>query len=128
MILVDTSVWVDHLHRGAPAMASLLEEESVVMHPFVIGELACGNLKNRNEVLHLMSTLPAVPVATEAEVLAMIERRKLMGRGLGYIDVHLVASAVLSGSRIWSRDRQLAATAAELKVGFEEKVRQESEG
>lgn len=120
MILVDTSVWVDHFHRGASAMASLLEEESVVTHPFVIGELACGNLKNRNEVLHLMSTLPAVPVATEAEVLAMIERRKLMGRGLGYIDVHLVASAVLSGSRIWSRDRQLAGAAAELKVGFVE--------
>lgn len=120
MILVDTSVWVDHLHRGAPAMASLLEEERVVMHPFVMGELACGDIRNRREVLHLLSTLPAAPVATDAEVLGMIERRKLMGRGLGYIDMHLLASAALSGSRIWSRDRQLAAAAGELKVGFDE--------
>lgn len=118
MILVDTSVWVDHFHQGTPTLASLLEEESVVMHPFVIGELACGSLKNRKEILQLLSALPGVPVASEAEVLAMIEHRKLMGRGLGYIEMHLIASAILSGIRIWSRDHQLAKAAAALKLHF----------
>ncbi len=119
MILVDTSVWVDHLARGVSSMVSLLEEEMVSMHPFVMGELACGDIRNRKEVLHLLSRLPAAPVATEPEALAMIERRKLMGRGLGYVDVHLLASVALSGSRIWSRDKQIAAAAAELKVRFD---------
>jgi hypothetical protein len=119
MILVDTSVWVDHLYRGVPAMASLLDDETVLMHPFVIGELACGDIRSRREVLHLLATLPAAPVATDGEAMAMIERHKLMGRGLGYVDVHLLASVVLCGCRIWSRDKQLAAAAAELKVRFE---------
>lgn len=119
MILADTSIWVEHLRRGVPLLASLLEADAVAIHPFVIGELACGDIRNRREVLHLLSTLTSVPVATEREVLAMIERRKLMGRGLGYIDVHLLASSILSGHRIWSRDRQLAKAAVELKVAFE---------
>jgi predicted nucleic acid-binding protein len=119
MILVDTSVWVDHLARGVPAMTALLEEEQVLIHPFVIGELACGNIRNRTEVFHLLADLPAPPVASDPEALAMIERHQLMGRGLGYVDVHLLASVALSGSRIWSRDKQLAAAAAELKVRFD---------
>ncbi|MEO8381611.1 MAG: PIN domain-containing protein [Acidobacteriota bacterium] len=119
MILVDTSVWVDHLHRGVPAMASLLEDETVLMHPFVIGELACGDIRSRREVLHLLTTLPAAPVASDSEVLTMIERHKLMGRGLGYVDVHLLTSAVLCGCRIWSLDKHLAAVAAGLKVRFD---------
>lgn len=120
MILVDTSVWVDHLSRGGLlAMAGMLEEGQVLIHPFVIGELACGEMKNRAEVLKLLSNLPMPPVATDAEALAMIERHKLMGRGLGYIDVHLLASAALSASRIWSRDKGLAAAAAQLKVRFD---------
>ena len=78
MILVDTSVWVDHLRAGAPALAVALEQGSVLMHPFVLGELACGNLKNRGEVLRLLGELPAAPMATDPEALNYIERRALM--------------------------------------------------
>ena len=97
MILVATSVWVDHLRSNEPALVSALESGVVLTHPFVVGELACGNLKNRVEVLALLQDLPAAPVATDAEALAFIEARSLMGRGIGYIDVHLLASAALAG-------------------------------
>jgi predicted nucleic acid-binding protein len=120
MILADTSVWVDHLSRGSAALAALLDEQQVVMHPWVIGELACGDIRNRRQILDLLGALPPATVASDAEVLAMIEARKLMGRGLGWVDVHLLASAILSGTRIWSRDKQLAAAASNLKVRFDE--------
>lgn len=119
MILADTSVWVDHLSRGTGALAALLDGEQVVMHPFVLGELACGNIRNRRQILGLLASLPSVAVASDEEALAMIESRKLMGRGLGWVDVHLLASVLLSGCRVWSRDKQLAAAAAELKVRFD---------
>ncbi len=119
MILVDTSVWVDHLYRGTTGMASLLDEGKVLMHPFVIGELACGDIRNRTEILHLLTALPSAPVANDREALAMIEHHKLMGRGLGYIDVLLLASVVLCGNRIWSGDKPLAGAAAALKVRFD---------
>ena len=120
MILVDTSVWIDHLHRsGAPAILPLLEAGEVVTHPFVIGELACGDLRNRERVLRLMAALPVSAVATDSEAMALIERHRLMGRGLGWIDVHLLASALLSGTRIWSRDKHLAGTAEKLNVRFD---------
>jgi predicted nucleic acid-binding protein len=123
MILVDTSVWVDHLREGAAALAAALEQGGVLMHPFVRGELACGNLKNRREVLRLLSELPGAPVATDAEALDFIERRAVMGRGIGYIDVHLLASVVLAGSaRLWTRDRRLAAVAEDLKLAYAEQV------
>ncbi len=92
MILVDTSVWVDHLRAGTPALAAALEQGGVLMHPFVLGELACGNLKNRGEVLRLLGALPGAPMATDREARDFIERRALMGRGIGYIDIHLLAS------------------------------------
>ncbi len=115
MILVDTSVWIDHLRSGEPSLAAALEGGLVMMHPFVLGELACGNLANRSEVLELLGNLPAAPTATNAEALGFIERRALMGRGIGYIDVHLLASIALSGdARLWTRDRRLAAVATEL--------------
>ncbi|HEX7124710.1 MAG TPA: type II toxin-antitoxin system VapC family toxin [Thermodesulfobacteriota bacterium] len=115
MILVDTSVWVDHLRRGDAALAAALEAVEVCIHPFVLGELACGTLRNRREVLELLARLPGVPVATDEEALEFIERRALMGRGIGYIDVHLLASAALAGTvRLWTRDRRLAAVAADL--------------
>lgn len=121
MILVDTSVWIDHLRIGSPALAEALEHARVLMHPFVLGELACGNLENRNEVLQLLSDLPKAPMASDPEVLTFIERRALMGRGIGYVDVHLLASAVLAGSaRLWTRDKRLDAVAAELGVGYTE--------
>lgn len=121
MILVDTSVWIDHLRSGEPALATALEGGRVMMHPFVLGELACGNLQNRREVLRLLNALPAAPTATDPEALDFIERRALMGRGLGYIDLHLLASTALAAdARMWTRDRRLAAVAAELELVFDE--------
>lgn len=115
MILVDTSVWIDHLRQGDPALAALLEAGQVLVHPFVIGELACGNLANRGEVITLLQALPKAPVARDVEVLAFIESSRLMGRGIGYVDVHLLASTVLFGSAtIWTRDRRLAGVASDL--------------
>lgn len=113
MILVDTSVWVDHLRAGLPRLATLLQEGEVLIHPWVIGELACGNLRNRQQVLELLQGLAAAQVASDAEVLVLIERDQLMGRGIGYVDAHLLASAKLSQSRLWTQDRRLAAIAQE---------------
>lgn len=123
MILVDTSVWVDHLRKGAPVLVAALEQGQVLMHPFILGELACGNLKNRDEVLQLLEALPAAPVATDPEALDFIERRALVGRGIGYIDVHLLASVALAGTaRLWTRDKRLAAVAADLKLAYAEQA------
>jgi hypothetical protein len=117
MRLVDTSVWVDHLRKGVPALSAALEDGRVATHPFVIGELACGNLANRTEVLSLLEELPKAPAATDAEVLELIERRKLMGRGIGYIDAHLLAAVLLGVDlHLWTRDRRLNAVAQDLGV------------
>ena len=118
MILVDTSVWVDHLRRGNAALAALLREEQVLGHPFVAGELACGRLRRRAEVLELLTRLPAAQLATHAEALAFLEARRLTGRGLGWVDVHLLASASLSGQPLWTLDRSLAAAAAAIDLGW----------
>lgn len=120
MILVDTSVWVEHLRRGLPRLATHLQDGEVLIHPWVIGELACGTLRNRQEVLELLQGLPAATVASEAEVLLLIERDHLMGRGIGYVDVHLLASARLSHCRLWTQDRRLAAVAEEQGLGGQE--------
>ena len=123
MILVDTSVWVDHLRDGTPALAAALEKGRVLTHPFVLGELACGNLKNRGEVLQLLGELPAAPMATDPEALDFIERRALMGRGIGYVDVHLLASVALAGTaQLWTRDKRLAAVAADLELAYAEQA------
>lgn len=111
MILVDTSVWVEHLRRGLPRVAALLQEEKVLIHPWVIGELACGNLHNRGEVLELLQGLPAAVVASDREVLLLIEQDQLMGRGIGYVDAHLLAATKLSHCQLWTQDRRLAALA-----------------
>ena len=117
MILVDTSVWIDHLRQVDPTLVAALEAGQVLVHPFVIGELACGNLTNRREVLALLQALPRSPLASEGEVLGFIENRRLMGRGIGYVDVHLLASAALDGNAtLWTRDRRLAAVAADLAL------------
>ena len=123
MILVDTSVWVDHLRDGTPALAAALEQGRVLTHPFVLGELACGNLKNRSEVLQLLGELPAAPMATDPEALDFIERRALMGRGIGYVDIHLLASVALAGTaQLWTRDKRLAAVAADLELAYAEQA------
>lgn len=119
MILVDTSVWVDHLRQGIPALAAVLDEGIVLTHPLVVGELACGQPPNRSEVLALLARLPRASQASDAEVLEFIERRSLMGRGIGYIDAHLLASVALThDARIWTRDRRLASVALELGLGL----------
>jgi len=120
MILIDTSVWVDHLARGVERMAAVLEEGDVATPPFIIGELACGHIRNRSEIFDLLGTLPLAPVATDAEVLTLIERHRLWGAGLGYVDVHLLASAMLAGDiRLWTRDQRLQAAASSLRLPLE---------
>lgn len=117
MILVDTSVWIDHLRHGDSGLAAELEAGGVLVHPFIVGELACGTLINRSEVLALLQALPQAMVAGDQEVLAFIESRNLMGRGVGYVDAHLLASVVLDGTaKLWTRDRRLAAVAADLPL------------
>ena len=116
MILVDTSVWVDHLRSGNEELAKRLRADEVACHPFVIGELACGNLRNRSELLALLSALPAVPKADDQEALAFIEQHGLMGRGLGLIDIHLLASCMLAGVRLWTRDASLTRAASALNL------------
>lgn len=116
MILVDTSVWVDHLRTGLPQLEAALEASHVVMHPWVIGELACGNLRHRAQVLQLLQGLPTATVASDGEVLLLIEQEQLMGRGIGYVDAHLLASARLTRCWLWTEDRHLAALARHLDV------------
>lgn len=108
MILVDTSVWGDHPRRGDAALVALLDHSAVVMHPFVLGEIACGSLRDRNALLGLLGDLPGVVVASDEEAMAFIEYHRLHGLGIGYIDVHPLASVALTGgSRLWTRDRRL---------------------
>ena len=121
MILVDTSVWVDHLRIGDRQLASLLDEASVVMHPFVVGEIALGTLAGRNTVLALLQDLPAAPVADPTEVLMFIERNSMAGRGIGYVDLHLLASASLSTDiTLWTRDRRLGGLAQALGCAYQQ--------
>ena len=115
-VLVDTSVWIDHLRRRHRRLSELLEQGQVATHPFVVGELACGNLRKRGEILGLLQALPAAPVAHHAEALHLLESAKLSGCGLGWIDIHLLASARLAGIPLWSLDRRLAAAAGKLHV------------
>ena len=114
MVLVDTSVWVDHLRRGDDALAEFLNAGEVVCHPFVIGELACGGIRNRSEFLALLSALPSLDNVTDAEALSFIDQHSLMQRGLGLIDVHLLASCMLAGVPLWTRDARLADAARQL--------------
>jgi predicted nucleic acid-binding protein len=108
MILVDTSVWIDHFRSNDNDLLVLLNNCQVLMHPYLSGELACGNLANRAEVLHLLAALPQISTATDAEVQFFIEQRSLMDKGIGYIDAHLLAAVALDGSaKIWTRDKRL---------------------
>lgn len=107
MILVDTSVWIEHLRYGTVGLAKVLDEGNIACHPFIIGELACGNLGNRTEILTLLKNLPVAAVANDDEVLKFIECHQLMGKGLGYIDIHLLMSALLTGIPLWTLDKRL---------------------
>jgi len=120
MILVDTSVWVDHLRSGDTELAELLNANRVLTHPFVIGEIACGNLRNRAQTLTLLKDLPKGPVADEDEVLFFIDQHALMGRGIGYVDAHLLAAASLGGPvQLWTRDRRLREASASLELAYQ---------
>ncbi len=121
MILVDTSVWISHFRLRLPRMAAALNEGLVVIHPFVIGELACGNLPDRQSVLGFLQKLPVASFATHAEVLGLIETRGVRGSGIGYVDANLLASALISEqTQLWTADKRLAGIAARLEVGYSE--------
>jgi predicted nucleic acid-binding protein len=118
MVLVDTSVWISHLRDGSYGLMELLNNGDVLCHPFIIGELACGNIKNRNEIISLLRSLPMAKTLVHDEVLKFTEDRKLARRGLGFIDVHLLASAILSDSPMWSLDKKMSNIALELNIDF----------
>ncbi len=109
MILADTSVWIDHLRHGNASLAHSLHDASVVTHPFVMGELACGNIRMRQQVLSLLSRLPTVAPVSHNEALHFLESRSLSGKGLGWVDVHLIAAAVAARIPLFTLDRRLAA-------------------
>ena len=118
MILVDTSVWVNHFHNSNAKLITQLNVGSIACHPFIIGELACGNIGNRAEILSLLQALPATPLVEPEEILEFIDSRGLMGRGLGYVDLHLLASTVLAGIVLWTADRRLRDTAMSFDVAY----------
>ncbi len=118
MILVDTSVWIDHLHRTDSALANALQASQVAQHPMVVGELALGSLRDRGNILRLISALPQLPVATHEEVMFMVEDRGLYGQGLSLVDAHLLAAVRLApGALLWTRDKKLRHVSMELGVG-----------
>lgn len=121
MILVDTSVWVDHLRSGDTQLSALLESAKVIIHPFAVGEIACGSLRDRSSILRLLQDLPAASVAEGDEVLAFIERHVLHGKGIGYVDAHLLASVALTGgAKLWTRDKKLRMVAVALGCAFQD--------
>jgi predicted nucleic acid-binding protein len=118
MVLVDTSVWVSHLRNGGVGLEKLLNDGEVVCHPLIVGELACGNLKNRHEILIYLESLPMAVLAEDGEVLKFIENHQLMGRGLGYIDVHLIAAAVLTDVPLWTFDKTLDKITKKIGINY----------
>jgi len=119
MILIDTSIWIDHLQSGNEGLIALLNSSQVLMHPFVLGELACGNLSQRTEILALLNDLPQASVAQNEEVLFVIEQHKLMGKGIGYVDAHLLSASLLnSNTRLWTRDKRLSTLANKLNIEY----------
>jgi predicted nucleic acid-binding protein len=118
MILVDTAVWVSHLRDGNAGLANLLNDGMVLCHLLIVGELACGNLKDGKEILSYLQLLPTGIEAEHEEVLSFIENKCLMGKGMGYLDVHLIASAVLTGVPIWALEKKLAQAADSLHIKY----------
>ena len=116
MVLVDTSVWISHFRSSEKELARLLNNGQVFCHPFIVGELACGNMHHRKDTLELLNMLPTTALVTQGELMDFIERRTLAGKGIGYIDVHLLASAILTGAPLWTMDKRLLAVARHLKI------------
>ena len=117
MILVDTSVWIDHLRKTDEELSRHLDLGVILCHPFVIGEMACGNMKNRDEILELLVALPKSEVASHEEALHLVTDRKLWGKGIGWIDVHLLASALLANCTLWTKDKALHSVSRSLNIG-----------
>jgi len=118
-VLVDASVWIDHFRLGNDVLARRLQGGAVWAHPFVTGELACGTLRQRSEILSLLAALPQAPLVDHVDALAFLESRALSGRGLGWADIHLLASARLAGIRLWTLDRRLRSAARDLRLAVE---------
>lgn len=116
MILVDTSVWIQHLRKADARLRDLLERDLVATHPLVIGELAMGSLRSRDEFIGILSLLDTFPIARHDEVLTLVDTHGLSGKGLGWIDAHLLASVLLGGGRLWTLDRRLRAAATQLRL------------
>jgi predicted nucleic acid-binding protein len=116
-ILVDSSVWIDHFRSPVEPLVSVLHDGLVVIHPFVIGELALGSLKDRDAVINMLRNMPSIGAAADEEVMEMIEARRLFSRGIGFVDAHLLAAALIDGgTSIWTRDRRLLSVAEELSL------------
>ncbi len=118
MVLVDTSVWVSHLRHGNSKLQKLLQEGRVASHPFIIGELACGNISNRTEIISLMQALPMLDAVEHEELLLFIEHNKMMRKGLGFVDVHLLAATMLAGIPLWTQDKKLKKACSQLSIDF----------
>lgn len=118
MILVDTSVWIDHFHHSDEDLIGLLLSNQVCIHPFIIGELSCGKIKNRKEILSLLRALKSIDLVLDIEVFMLIEERKLFGKGLGFIDIHLLASALIHQVPIWTSDKSLKLVAGQLGISY----------
>ena len=118
MVLVDSSIWVAHLRNGNRQLEQLLMDAEVICHPFIIGELAGGNINNRNEILFLLKSLPPAPVLEFDEFLFFIDENQLMRIGIGFVDVHILASAKLSGTLLWTADKKLNSAAIKLSLNY----------
>ena len=119
MIIVDTSVWINHFNSSDLDLVVLLESNRVLMHDFVLGEIACGSLKARIQKLELLNDLPKSAVADISEVLFFIEKNKLMSKGIGFVDTHLLASASISKCKVWTYDKRLQLAAEQLKLSYQ---------
>ena len=122
-VLVDTSVWIKHLREGDKKLVRLLEQGLVACHPFIIGELACGGIKNRHEIISLLNDLPSTNILDHYDIMEFIEYRKIMNQGIGYVDVHLLASALVSGTPLWTFDKALKKVANQLSIEYDIKFK-----
>ena len=118
-VLVDTSVWIKHLRESDKNLIRLLEQGLVACHPFIIGELACGGIKNRHEIFSLLNDLPSSDVLDHHDIMEFIEYRKIMNKGIGYVDVHLLASALVSGTPLWTFDKPLRKISNQLSIEYD---------
>ena len=121
MVLVDTSVWIRHFREGCKGLSDLLNEADVACHPFIVGELACGYLKNRKEILSLLQALPMLSSIDSEEYFNFIDAHHLFGKGLGFVDIHILASARLTSAFLWTFDNRLTTIAAQFKMAYKQK-------